>query len=96
MIGISGLNFLMFLGTVIALGFGAISPEEIDRPIGLLIAPGIAVITIAGAIGALQRRRWGVGLLAVMTCLHCCLAMIFGLGDSFSACWRSFDSTTTT
>jgi hypothetical protein len=96
MIGISGLNFLMFLGTVIALGFGAISPEEIDRPIGLLIVPVFATITIAGAIGALQRRRWGVGLLAVMTCLHCCLAMIFGLGDSFSACWRSFDSTTTT
>jgi hypothetical protein len=92
MIGISGLNLLTSLGTVIAVARGTVSLEEIDRPMGLLLVPGFAVITLVGAFGALQRKRWGVGLLAVMTFIQCCLAMIFGLGDSFSACWRSFDA----
>jgi hypothetical protein len=90
MIAVASLNLLSFAGTAVALLMGTIPSGEIDSPIGLLIAPLAAVLTIAGAIGALYRRRWGVGLLAVMTFLHCCIVMVFVIGDSFGACWRSF------
>lgn len=94
MIAVASLNLLSFAGTAIAFAMGNVATDEVDSPAGLLIVPLVAVLTIAGAIGSLYRTRWGVGLLAVMTFLHCCLVMIFVIGDSFSACWRSFDAPT--
>jgi hypothetical protein len=92
MIAIASLNLLSFAGTALALVMGNVPADKVDSPAGLLVVPLFAALTIAGAIGSLYRRRWGVGLLAVMTFLHCCFVMIFVIGDSFSACWRSFDS----
>lgn len=94
MIAVASLNLLSFAGTAIAFAMGNAPADKVDSPAGLLMVPVVAVLTIAGAIGSLHRKRWGVGLLAVMTFLHCCLVMIFVIGDSFSACWRSFDTPT--
>ena len=59
----------------------------------LIVLPVASVLSIAGAIGTLKRKKWGVGLLGAMTFLHCCLVMVFVVGDSFGKCWHSFNVT---
>jgi hypothetical protein len=91
MIGVAIINLVSFVGTAMAFLTRGLPRDEIDSPVGFALIPIIAALTIAGAIGALYRKRWGVVLLAAMTFLHCCLVMMFVIGDSFSECWKSCD-----